>query len=399
VRFGGTVTQQIIFDPPNSVLDDSTTLSIKFDGSNSTVDPQNVNYNGYVWYDRNYNGIFDAGEVKIFTKGGSGSLATGTSNVTNNSQTLDISQGGRICAYWSIDATNPLVINEDGPDTKCAFIGFSPKLQAWGGDIRVGSSLTGGGNVASIMKAQVSTIKAGASTTYAGTWAEYGLFAPYDTSVATPGTSIFDVGSAAWPADGSPSATANQVNWSNLTFGNKFSAGGNPVTASCSYGCFASPDDMGLLPGIEKYLTQHGLTGTPKVTVRAAGAGPYNIDSDIIADGSGIPRIIIADDIVIRESVTKVDAWLIARDTINTCEKVAGPVELKLGECKQTLRINGPVIAKTLIARRVGDIQVDKKSVGEVVNLRGDDYIWAYKTTHDGTAYQTTGVKELPPRY
>lgn len=399
VRYGGNVTQQLIFDPSNSVLDDSTTLNIKFDGSNNTVDPQDVNFNGYVWYDLNYNGIFDAGESKIFTKGGSGSLAIGTSNVTNNSQTLNITQGGRICAYWNIDAINPLVVNEDGPDTKCAYIGFSPKLQAWGSDIRVGSALAVGDNVGSLMKGQVSTIKAGASTTYAGTWSEYGLFAPYNPDVSTPASSIIDVGSSAWPADGSPSATANQVNWSNLTFGNKFSISGNPVTASCLYGCFASPDDIGVLPNIEKYLTQHSLAGSPNVTIVAAGAGPYNIDSDITSDGSGVPRIIIADNIIIRETVTNIDAWLIARNSINTCSKVAGPVELKLGECKQTLQINGPIIAKTLIARRLGDVQADKKSVGEVVNLRGDDYIWAYKTTHSGTAYKTTGVKELPPRY
>lgn len=401
VRYGGNVSQQLLFDPADAVVDDSTQIDMKFDASNTTGDPQAVNFDGYVWYDRNYDGVFNAGETKIFTKGGTGVLPRSptTTNVTNYTETVDLAKGGRICGFWNVSATSPLVTNLDGPDVRCTYIGFTPKLQAWGSDIRVGSSLLQGNNVASLMKAHASTIKSGASTTYTGTWSEYGLFAPYDPDVSTPASSIIDVASSAWPADGSPSATPNQVNWSNLTFGNKFSITGNPVTASCLYGCFASPDDVGLLPNVEKYLSQHGLAGSPKVTVVAAGAGPYNINSDIVSDGSGVPRIIIADNIIIRETVTNIDAWLIARNSINTCSKPAGPIDLKLGECKQTLRVNGPIIAKTFIARRLGDVQADKKSVGEVVNLRGDEYIWAYKTTHNGTAYKTTGVKELPPRY
>jgi hypothetical protein len=401
VRFGGSVDQQLLFDPSDAVVDDSTVVNIKFNGINSTNVATSVNFDGYVWYDRNYNGVLDAGETKIFTKGGAGTLPASptTTNVANYAETVNLTKGGRLCAYWNITATSPLVVNANAPDIRCTYIGFTPKLQAWGGDIRVGSSDTPGENVASLMRAHASTIKNGATTFYTGTWSEYGLFAPYDPEAGSPQSSIIDVASGAWPADGSASASANQNDWSKLTFGNKFSIAGNPTTANCRFGCFAEPDKLGLLPGIEDYLTQHGLLGSPKMTVRAKGAGTYTISSNITADGSGAPRIIIADDIVINESVTQVDAWLIARNSINTCQKAAAPVELKLGECKQTLRINGPVIAKTLIARRIGDVQADKKSVGEVVDLKGDDYIWAYKTTHAGTSYRTTGVKELPPRY
>ena len=400
VKYGGGVSQQLLFDPSSTVVDDGTKINMTFNATNTTGTTVPVVFDGYVWYDRNYNGVIDAGESKIFTKGGGGSLPgrPSTTTVTTYAETVDLAKGGRVCAYWNVTSTNPLVTNLDGGVVRCAYIGYTPKLQAWGNDIRVGSSLTQGQNLPSLMKAQVSTIRSGASTIYRGTWSEYGLFAPFDSRAAVPQTSIFNVGSAAWPADGSPLATANQSDWSSLTFGNKFSASANPITANCQFGCFASPDEMGLLPNVEKYLTQHGLAGASNVTMLASGAGTYTIKNDII-NNSDVPNIIIADNITIQETVNRVDAWLIARNSINTCNKVVGPTDMKLGDCKKTLRINGPIIAKTLIARRIGDVQTDKKSIGEVVDLRGDAYIWAYKTTHGGTAYQTTGVRELPPRY
>lgn len=399
VRFAGGVSQQLTFDPLDAVVDDSTKINITFDATNTTRSVVPVTFDGYVWYDRNYNGVLDAGETKIFTKGGAGSLPgspTTTTTVARYAETVNITNGGRLCAFWNVSSATRLASNLDGPDVRCTYIGFAPKLQAWGNDIRVGSSFTQGQNVPSLMLARVSTIKSGPSTTYAGTWSEYGLFAPFDPAVSVPRSSILDVASAAWPADTSPSATASQSSWSNLTFGNAFNPRNNSRTASCSYGCFADPDEMGQLPGIEKYLIQHGMAGAPNVTMLASGAGTYNITTDIINSG-GAPRIIIADNIAIKDTVKQVDAWLIARNSINTC---TGPVDLKLGDCKQTLRINGPIIAKTLLARRLGDIQANKKNaVGEVVNLRGDAYIWAYNASHTGAGYQTTNIKELPPRY
>lgn len=252
-------------------------------------------------------------------------------------------------------------------------------------------------NQASIAKARVSSVADGGGTKITGTWSEYGVFAPRRTDVSSATTSIIGIASASGLSDASVVASNDQADWSQLTFGNSFSSD-NPFTQNCEYGCFAPPPAMGELPAIQTYLSRYGLIDGSKIIAQS---GTYNINNNITADSTGRPRIIIADNITIDDSVTQVDAWLIARNTLNTCQ-INGPrrnASLQTTDCTKTLRVNGPIIANTLLARRVGDAAVDKKAVGEIVNLRGDEYIWAHKVTHSTQSFKTTGVKELPPRY
>ena len=164
------------------------------------------------------------------------------------------------------------------------------------------------------------------------------------------------------------------------------------MSACANGGCFAAPDAMGIIPDVEGYLRSHGLI-VDNVTSQS---GTYTISADI-SDTPDKPRIIIADNINITANVTEVNAWLIARNAINTCSDA--PPRLTINTCTKPLRINGPVMAKTLHLQRVGEGKTDRMSVGETINLRGDDYIWAYKKTHENAPYKTTGVRELPPRY
>jgi hypothetical protein len=393
VKYAGGVSQQLVIDPADNVVDDGSSVLFKFNATNTTGATAAVNFDGYVWYDRNNNGSLDGGETKIYTKGGSGSLpgSPSTTTVTTYTEQVNLTKGGRICGYWNVSSTNPLIENLDGPESLCVFIGFSPRLQTWGGDIRVGSAPTSTTNVASLMRARASIVNSG-GISFSGSWSEYGLFAPRAAIVKT---SIEGVASAAGLAENSPVASLNQANWSALTFGNKFSST-YPATQACVYGCFATPSAMGQFPEIEAYLQRYGLVDGGKIK---AVSGTYTITGNIDDDGYGRPMIIIADNIAIKGNVTNVDAWLIARDSVNTCTD-GGASPMQVGDCDKTLRINGPVIAKTLLARRIGDPIADKKTVGEVVNLRGDAYIWAYKTTHaTSSPFKTTGTKELPPRY
>jgi hypothetical protein len=387
VKYAGGVSQQLVIDPADNVVDDGSSVSFKFNATNTAGATAAVNFDGYVWYDDNNNGSLDGGETKIYTKGGSGSLpgSPSTTTVTTYTEQVNLTKGGRICGYWNVSSTNPLIENLDGPESLCVFIGFSPRLQAWGGDIRVGSAPTSSTNVASLMRARASIVNSG-GISFSGSWSEYGLFAPRAAIVKT---SIEGVASAAGLAENSPAASLNQANWSALTFGNKFSST-YPATQACVYGCFATPSAMGQFPEIEAYLQRYGLVDGGKIK---AVSGTYTITGNIDDDGSGRPMIIIADNIAIKGNVTNVDAWLIARDSVNTCTD-GGASPMQVGDCDKTLRINGPVIAKTLLARRIGDPIADKKTVGEVVNLRGDAYIWAYKTTHaTSSPFKTTEPK------
>jgi len=390
VRLGGGVSQQLLFDPADDVVDDSAEVDIKFDASNTTGVALNVNFDGYVWYDRNNNGVFDgATETKVFTRGGSGSLpgSPTTTTVTSHLETVDISKGGRICGFWNVTTTNPLATNLDGPDVECAYIGFTPKAQVWGNDLRVGSSNEDSLNQESTVQAVLSRQKDTATgiTNYFGSWGEYGVLAPGD-GIATSTVSGF--GSGAMLGAPSGAASSDQSQWSKLTFANDGATG-------CVYGCFTTASGMGVIPDVEGYLEKNSLIlGNVTRTT-----GTYTIGSNITADPSGVQKIIIADDIIISDSVDQIDAWLIARNTINTCVK-GGSQDLIIGDCRRTLRINGPVMAKEVNLRRIGDAQVQKnQAVGEIINLRGDAYIWAYKTTHASSSYVTTSVRDLAPRY
>ena len=151
-----------------------------------------------------------------------------------------------------------------------------------------------------------------------------------------------------------------------------------------------------------------------------------------ISNISDIPQvIIIANNITIAESVTQVDAWLIAANTAGTSVSSYGKVDTcnveisatdtnAANKCKRTLMINGPVIANELsLDRTAGALQGGAKiklsegddllakdladngsaTPAEIFNLRPDVYLWAYSQLNRFTQATTTYSRELAPRY
>ena len=122
-----------------------------------------------------------------------------------------------------------------------------------------------------------------------------------------------------------------------------------------------------------------------------------------------IPQIIIiARNILIADSVTNVDAWLIASGTgangyINTCSSIAAgsPSALTSNRCNQKLTINGPVQANKLFMYRTAGsgVGVDIGKPAEVFNLRGEAYLWASVHGSSNDRITTVSTKELPPRF
>ena len=143
--------------------------------------------------------------------------------------------------------------------------------------------------------------------------------------------------------------------------------------------------------------------------------------------------LLIADEIVIGESVRNLDAWLIA-DKINTCgisfdNKPLSTEEINSKVCNKQLHINGPVFTKNLYLNRTfgagGDSQIARDTGGdqywvtlsengtgnfgtdknviaqpaEVFTISPEVYMWAYA---EGTRFSqatTTYQRELPTRY
>src|SRR5690606_28527099 len=105
-----------------------------------------------------------------------------------------------------------------------------------------------------------------------------------------------------------------------------------------------------------------------------------------------IPQVvIIANNILIDESVSRVDAWLVAAGTgangiVNTCSASnldnASPAQLETrlhaGRCDDRLTVNGPVIANRLLLRRTAGAGPGNQAgnPAEVFNFRPDAYLW-----------------------
>jgi len=694
VMYTGGVSEQLVFDPSATVINDGTLLTIKFIAGNTTPIAAPVNYNGYVWYDRNNNDVLDAGETKEYTLSGSTTLSNSPATIElgQHALTADITKAGRICGYWDVASTDPLISNLESPKLTCVYIGQRPQLQAWGSDVRTGSALNlsgaaaskiagivtkrdnsptstsfsgssefglwrtgvdasgnkislslpssarsgsspsdkslyapnlidqhwtikevirpsgttagtcqfsfdgvntgtlvsmagetpayiitesggsagmratrasivgnrgaGSGSVwnrtspvaswigqnvygqnysssscldpstantanydnANIYKYQLkdaftipadadlssvkltingaidnrvkafvngcqllatgidfpiahntttsmpvtrtanwlrsgywsgspsftlenannpgcqsfkhgksntleiwaqstlshtgllienislSGMKSVSTQTIFGSWAEYGVFAPQPTPLAS---SVSGFASATGFMGGG--VTEDQATWSKLTFANT-----NP------YGSFASPAGMGMIPNIGRYLTQVSTGVVPPTNVSTVTIGPGGIDPSTLASGSHVINatgvvtitgdvirdptttdqlVIIAPSINIIGAVRQIDAWLIApQGTIDTCTD--GPPVLTRGDCNVALKVNGPITAKQLSLRRTAGADKDTPGdAAETFNLRGDAYIWAHRLSHSTSTYQTTGLRELPPRY
>jgi len=126
--------------------------------------------------------------------------------------------------------------------------------------------------------------------------------------------------------------------------------------------------------------------------------GPFNSVGDI-------PQlVIIARNITIKDTVGRVDSWLVANDSVITCDAsgVNEPKELTKNVCNRKLTVNGPVMTKSLKLYRTFASRT-APGVGqpaEAFNLRADAYLWAASlipVTSRGVT--TVHTIDLPPRF
>lgn len=144
----------------------------------------------------------------------------------------------------------------------------------------------------------------------------------------------------------------------------------------------------------------------PQANVNIRGDIEYT-DDELRSVGDIPQVVIIAKNIFINSSVSRVDAWLVATGDapdgyINTC---GGGKSLGSGlnaeTCDETLVVNGPVIAKSLLMRRTAGAG-SLSSAGEpaeIFNLRPDAYLWLANRISSGAGLPTTSTTELPPKY
>jgi hypothetical protein len=118
----------------------------------------------------------------------------------------------------------------------------------------------------------------------------------------------------------------------------------------------------------------HG-TVTQKVTILSL-TDSLIIDAPIILNsptttGNNVPSlgIISAGNIIINGAANRVDAYLFSNGTIDTC------AEGNAAACRNTLTVNGFLMANTLSFRRLGPVTGGGATVGERVNMAGQIYL------------------------
>lgn len=139
----------------------------------------------------------------------------------------------------------------------------------------------------------------------------------------------------------------------------------------------------------------------PNNTVTISG----NIQNTNVNVRSVGQTIIIAKNININQNVTRVDAWLLASDSIDTC-KITGSLSSTV--CNKHLLVNGPVVVasnkddglklnRTAGSEGAGD---GIGNPGETFLLGYDAYQWIVNQANVGGVRITTSyTKELPVRY
>lgn len=288
---------------------------------------------------------------------------------------------------------------------QCVIVAKRPKMQVWGSDVRVGGSIN----------TSVGTI---AGRTY-GSWGEYAALSNGANSGFATGAGLIN-----------GNASDRQSMWSKFTFA-------NPNTGSCLFGCYnfslssdalikqfdaINPPNLSsqrlndLASGTYKTgavdLTSTTISSGKSIIIKASGivtiSGNITYSDGPYSSPKQIPQVVImAPEIRIRDSVTRVDAWLFATTTtstglLNTCvagSNVTGKLTADI--CNQPLVINGPVVADKVLLRRTagsGAKVNERGDPAETFNLRADAFIWGSgQATTDGKV-QTVYTKELPPR-
>jgi hypothetical protein len=321
----------------------------------------------------------------------------------------DLPVGTRVCFALSVQPHSNTDAGWAHSPPVCAVVGKKPKIQVWGGDIAV--------------RGQIDTSTSSKGANIFGSWVEYGAFSVGPNKLFASGS-------------GTNGQTNNsQTAWSKLTFANK------DATGADVFGNYTSAAGFRPLPTVAGYFaTAHNqqpvgagsvdigslafTTGDP-VRVRTAGnlvitggsipagksvvilaTGTVSIEGNInytnaTLNGVGdIPQVvIIAQDINIKDTVTNVDAWLVASGTINTCNNFVG--NLTSNKCGSALVVNGPVITDKLILNRTAGTGTGAQSgdPAEQFNLRPDAFLWAQLEASGNNKAQTVYSQELPPRF
>ena len=371
-----------------------------------------------------------AGSLTFENGGGSSGsqvFNTGTVQFARTDLVEDLPVGTEICYGFSVRAAASNDSRWAHAQVSCSVVSKRPVLQVIGGDLIVGR---GAANTI------ISTNTKRSEGRLYGSWAQYGVVASglirgmasgSGYAGGTTLTGLCPVSILSF-SNRTQSGTCSDVEVGNYTVASSRSsvAGLFPITSSTPQ-LSGSVDISSLAPGAIYTSAQPNLTlsatadissgrwyviNAPNstVTVARSGASPgIRYANGPYTGIAQLPQvIIIANNIIISDDVSQVDAWLIASGTgangrLNTCG-AGGVNESTLpnsSQCSTQLTINGPVISNHLLLRRTGGAGTRTASgdPAEVFNLRPDAYMWLANYRNETLKAKTVITSELPPRF
>lgn len=366
--------------------------------------------------------------------GDTGAIAPGgfTQESGVSTEGIGARPGDRVCFTMSVRPyASAAPSNQWKHSYQCTYIGVKPKVQVRGGDLSVGRAFSGVTSTTSTIRASTSLKPDGLY----GSWSEYGAFAP--SRIQTYATNA--------GLDGATSgAPTGQSDWSRLTFANS----GTPSSCGAAFGCWAT--DMGRIPDVESVVTASGYTassdsgaviagriasacassrrsvfeytGTTPLELSVGNIGAnctiivkttradIRLTQNITYQQAGytsiaaIPQVVLLSNrnIMIDNNVTNIDAWLVAKETVDTCTSGgATRPQLTVSACNQPLVVNGPVMTKKLLLQRTGGSGTGRASgdPAETFNLRADAYLWAIGQSSGSGRAPTVYQRDLSPRF
>ncbi len=316
-------------------------------------------------------------------------------------------------------------------DAACRTIAKKPSASLWNGGI-----FTSGGIKTSVASRYIPAGSLGEEARTApnrtfGSWTEYlAVVGKRNYGFASGGTYAFKGSLSGDILENSPLTIAN--NAGSDTLGNSGVNGNSSFVSRLGTYLFGNHTDVTVLndnPSGQKNITDTRIYDH---------SGTLTITDDIIVTNNPIssiyrlPQVIIhANNIEIAENVTRIDAWLIADNEINTCGAFDSSTEAYVTgwtqntRCSKQLTVNGPVIAQKLKLNRTAGADpiaygainnntsdnnyvsstdgsgADPRSfTGEVFNLSANTYLWAYaQAGRYNSSYTESYTRELPPRY
>jgi len=302
-------------------------------------------------------------------------------------------------------------------DAACRTIAKKPSVAVWNGGV-----VTSGGIMVAELASRyenpvIGAMASGFSDASFGSWTEH---------LAAARGEIKNFGSGGSLTFGSGASSVSTSSNSPLTIRNDVILGGSEIPPN--------PTLVSRLSDYLKNVPKIELTGSSVEITKAIADSTLANSSfdDVYQLSQNIIYAPNATELKINKDVTQINAWIIAPDaTIDTCPVFQKSSNTDMRHdgtetrpdwghaCDNPLRINGPVIAKSLKLNRTGgaDITNDgnsyttvfqpiysddwqKYTPAEVFNLSADTYLWAYaQAGRYGSSYSEAYSRELPPRY